>query len=366
MWINEIKFLNFRNQSENKFFFGPNINIIKGKNGIGKTSILEGIYFLSNFKSHRTSMTDNLVAFEQNKCIVSGLFQDTQFKDEITLQIGEMGKIAKINDQKVKRKEIIQKTGVIIFEPGDLNLVKGEPNLRRRYLDDQLNQLYSNYYQVNSEYENVLKKRNNLLKQFQMNLSQNEELLKVLTDKLIEKAARIYQYRHTYIENLNNNIASIYYDITNLKHFNLKYITNPTIEDFTNFKNELNDEFTKIIEQEKEKGVTLIGPHRDDIQFCLENNELKHFGSQGQQRIGIIALKLAEIPIFYKVKGNFPILLLDDIFSELDIEKRNKLLKYIDDSIQIIITTTELNNIDQKLLKKAKIIDLDEVENERI
>ena len=184
--------------------------------------------------------------------------------------------------------------------------------------------------------------------------------LNILTDYLIEKAITIYKLRKKFIDKLNKNIEKIYYDITKINNFNIKYKSSIDLEglSYDSLKNKLEEKFNEMKTQELKLKTTLVGPHRDDLEFYLDNLNLKNYGSKGQQRIAIISLKLGEIDIFKQYKENTPILLLDDVFSELDEKKKNNLLKYIKNDIQVVITTTDINNINKKIIKNSKIIEI--------
>ncbi len=363
MFLEKIELVNFRNHDKKKIKFSNKINILYGSNGIGKTAIIEAIYFVANLKSHRTNFNINLIKKEKAASIINCQFKKKELTKEIKITFDKDGKKIEVDGDKVIKKEIRDSFNTIIFEPGDLELIKGDPHYRRTYIDNQLSKISKQYYKINKDYEKIIKQRNNLLKQYQFG-KENNKLLEVLNEELVNKGAWIIKIRKQYFDNINLNIGSLFFDLAELKGLTIKYINKVQINEYEIIKEKLKKEIEKVKEEEKEKGITLIGPHRDDFGFWLRNNNLKTFGSQGQQRLAVIALKLSEIPIFYKLKNEFPLLLLDDIFSELDIIRKNKLLKYISDEMQVIITTTDLANIQKELINKAITLNLDEVENE--
>ena len=161
--------------------------------------------------------------------------------------------------------------------------------------------------------------------------------------------------RYKFIEKLNNNVNKIFKRLTNIENFNIKYVTNYEVMDDNLFKEKMKELYKKSLQKEIRNGSTLIGPHRDDLEFYINDDNIKSLGSQGQKRMAVLSLKLAEIEIFKKYAKTNPILLLDDVFSELDITKRNKLLTYINKNIQTIITTTDLKNLSEKLINNGKI-----------
>lgn len=361
MVLKSLKISNFRNYDEAFFSLSPSINIIYGNNGEGKTNLLESIYFLAITKSHRSFIDDNLIKQEKEFFKINGTFFRDIIPEKYEIIYSKKGKKLSIDNNPIKKiSDFVSNVNVIIFYPEDLELIKGAPIERRQYLNIQISQLNKNYIRLISDYDKLLKQRNEILKC--AGKAQNEILFNVLTESLIEKSIKIYNYRKSYIDNINLNVEKIYKDIANIDLFNIKYIPSPIIDDYKteNLKNYLREQYKINYENEVKKGTTVIGPHRDDFEFYVNDNNLKHYGSQGQQRLAIIALKLSEIPIFKTVSETYPILLLDDVFSELDISKRNNLLKYITDNIQTIITTTDLSDIDKSILKSAKIIKIEQ------
>lgn len=361
MYINELNLYNFRNFSEQKITFQTNINLIIGNNGVGKTTIIEAIYFLSNLKSPRTNKLSDLIKKNHDNFALLG---DITYNNQIKqIKINYVNNQPKImwHKKAVQKSEIIERINTIIFEPDDLKLIKGDPAERREYLDTQLAQLISKYYQLKKEYEKILKERNWLLKQIKYQTKVDYTLLDILTEKLIDKGCYIYNLRNFYITSINQAIGNIFFDVSGLAQLTIKYHNIPALDSYEKeaVRKKLKQEMQQVRSEEIEKGVTLIGPHRDDFLFYLNDNNLKNYGSQGQQRMSVIALKLAEIGLFQKIKNDNPILLLDDVFSELDVEKKNKLLKYISPDIQTFITTTDLNNFDSATAEQANKIILE-------
>ena len=246
---------------------------------------------------------------------------------------------------------------IIIFSPDDLDLVKGSPQIRRKYLNLELSQIYSNYLILINEYNKILKIRNEYL--INKKLSIDKNYINILTSYLVDKSIIIYKMRSKFITRINDYCGSIFKDIMGLEKFNIRY--NKSIEfdlKMPNLREFLIDKYNSKLSYDIKLCSTSLGPHKDDIEFYLDDKNLKYYGSQGQQRVAILAFKLSEIEIFKRYKEVTPILLLDDIFSELDDNKKNNLLKYISRDIQTIITTTDLNNLDDKLIKKSKLFNI--------
>lgn len=363
MILKKIELHNFRNYESLMTRFYKGINIIYGDNAQGKTNLLESIYVLGLTKSHRSFIDNNLIKNGCESLIIKGVVSGNLFDKSLQITIDNKSKGYKIDDNSVKKvSDYISNINIIIFYPDDLETLKGSPQLRRKYLNMELSQLYNSYYVVLNDYNKLLKIRNEYLKK--MNKGQNVDMnyFDIITSYLIEKAIIIYQMRYKFIEKINETCGQIYKDIMEIDDFHIEYVSNMKIEDMKdpNLKDKLFERYKKQLSYEQRVCITTIGPHKDDFNFMIGENNLKLYGSQGQQRIAVLALKLAEIPIFKKYKETTPILLLDDVFSELSDDKKNNLIKYISKDIQTIITTTELNNLDSKLVKKAKLFKIEQ------
>lgn len=358
MIIKNLEIRHFRNYTTLNIDLNDKINIIYGQNGQGKTNLLESIYLLGFTASHRTQTIENLIQTNKEKAIVKANIQkDLPYTLEIN--ITKKKKQVKIDNQVItKIADYIEKMNIIIFSSEDLKLIKGSPKDRRRYFNLQLSQLSTNYYQALTDYNKLLKIRNEYLKDLNQNAPIDINYFDILTDYLINKSVFIYQMRNKYVEKLNEICPNIFKKISTKKGFNIKYIPSIEINSFDKetIKNNLKQLYKDNLEKEIKQKTTLYGPHRDDFTFNIESNNLKDFGSQGQQKMAIIALKLSEIEIFKNFKQTNPIILLDDVFSDLDNSKKNNLLNHIDKNMQIIITTTNLDSIDKKLLTNAKLI----------
>ena len=359
MKITKINLVGFRNYLNTTIEFGNHMNIFVGDNAQGKTNILEGITILALTKSHRIGISPNIFMFGKDKCKLSGIVKKEKIISKLEIEISDENKKLKINKTDIKKvADYISHLNIIIFTPDDLEIIKGSPNVRRNLLNIQLSQISKDYLKYYNEYNKLLKTRNEYLKILFNNSIADATYLDIVTDKLIEKAILIYQKRKEYIEYINLNINKYYKEIGNDDGLSIKYIPNINIEEYDSesIRKKMKHTYKKNYLKELNYGMTMYGPHRDDFYFEYSNNDLKYYGSQGQQKLAILSFKLAEIPIFNEFCGTLPVLLLDDIFSELDIKKRNKLLKIINnDEIQSIITTTDLKNINKKYLENANI-----------
>ena len=342
MIIKTLELQNFRNYKSLKIDLNKKTNIIYGKNGEGKTNILESIYLLCFLSSHRTISSDSLIKTNEEKAKIKGkLIKEMPYNLEIDLT--KTKKEVKIDDKVVnKLSDYIEKMNVIIFSSEDLNLIKGSPKERRRYFDLELTKLSINYYSVLNDYNKLLKIRNEYLKELNQNMNVDLNYFHILTDYLVNKSIFIYQMRNKLVEKLNKILNPIYKEISGIKGFNIKYLPSVELENFDkeNIKEKLEDAFNNNLEKEIRLKSTLYGPHRDDFLFNIEDNSLKDFGSQGQQRSAALSLKFAEIDLFEEETGEKPVLLLDDVLSELDENRRSKLLE-MSSSLQTVITCTE-------------------------
>ncbi|MCQ2976603.1 MAG: DNA replication/repair protein RecF [archaeon] len=358
MHIDDLKLLNFRNYSSLNLSFDKNINIFVGNNGEGKTNILEAIYLLSLTKSYRTILESDLIQFGSVSCCISGLVENDGLIKQLGVEIGNGKKKVSINNKEIKRiRDYISSLITVSFLPDDIQIIKGSPSIRRDLMNIHISQLDNEYISYLNDYNKVLKLRNEFLKKLNVNGNTNASYLDIINEKLIELSVVIYKYRFEFINNINTFIGKYFKKIVGIDGMEIKYINSLNITDFNEeeIKDKMLKKFNKNHFQEVSQGVTLIGPHRDDLKFMIDDKDMYLFSSQGQQRIAIIAFKLSEIDIFKKYKGTYPVLLLDDIFSEIDVKRRNKLIKFLKGDIQTIITTTDLNDISKDLLKNSSI-----------
>ena len=359
MIISKLNLLNFRNYSNLSVSFGNGMNILVGDNAQGKTNVLEAIVLLALTKSHRIGNYPNIIMFQKKKCKIAGVVKNDKIISKLEVEISEDFKHLKINQTEIKKvSDYISHLNVIVFTPDDLEIIKGAPNIRRNLLNMQLSQLSRDYLRNYNEYNKLLKTRNEYLKILFNNNIADIAYLDVITDKLIERSILIYQERKKYLDYINIYIDKYFSDISGDKGINIQYIPNVEFEnyEYETIRKKLKYIYKKNYMKELNYGMTIYGPHRDDFLFTYHGKDLKYYGSQGQQKIAVLSFKLSEIPIFKEYSGSLPVLLLDDIFGELDIKKRNTLLKIIfKDNIQSIITTTDLKSIQKKYVENAYV-----------
>lgn len=338
------------------------MNILIGDNAQGKTNILEAITMLALTKSHRVGVSPNIIQFGKNKCKLEGVIKNNKIISKLEIEITDESKRLFLNKTEIRKvADYISNLNVIIFTPDDLDILKGSPSIRRNLLNMELSQISRDYLKNYNEYNKLLKTRNEYLKILFQNNIADRTYLDIITDKLIERAIVIYQKRKEYLDFINLSINHYYQEISLDNGVIIHYIPNIEFDNFNSetIRKKMKHLFKKNYMKELNYGVTIYGPHRDDFSFLYRDNDMKFFCSQGQQKLAVLSFKLAEISIFKEFCHTEPVLLLDDIFSELDIKKRNRLLKIIHfDDIQSIITTTDIRSIQKKYLEDAFVFNV--------
>ncbi|MEI3401248.1 MAG: DNA replication/repair protein RecF [Clostridia bacterium] len=355
MWINNIKLNNFRNYNNKEIKLHENINVFFGENAQGKTNIIESIFLCSIGKSFRTNKEKELIKFNEEKTLVEINYEKSDRTGNIKIEIGEKKQVY-LNGIKIKKlSELLGNINIVIFTPDDINILKGGPQNRRKFLDIMISQLRPNYMHILSLYNKTLEQRNNYLKQIKTE-KKDENLLDIWDEKLIDYGIKIYEYRKEFLEKIKNKIKNIHKDITNGREdIEIKYISDAITRQ--TFINELKSRRKLDII----KGFTTKGVHRDDFIIYINKKEVGTFGSQGQNRTAMLSLKLSELQVIYDDIGEYPILLLDDFMSELDSKRRESFLNNIKD-IQVIITCTEKLRLENLKYFSYNVIDGDIIE----
>ena len=351
MQISSLKLLNFRNYESLELKFSPKVNLIYGKNGMGKTNIIEAIYMLGLTKTFRSNNDDIVIKKGKNIAKIEGMIKDTIFHN-YKIIISNAGKRIKIDNNKIaKVSDYITKVNIILFNPDDLKLIKDTPSIRRKMLNIEISGINGEYLLLLNAYNKVLKQRNAYLKALSKKKDYETSFLNILTEQLIELGLKIMWIREDFINNINSYISDIYYEITHKGTLKVSYKS----EFIGKSKEALLKMFEKNISREIFLGKTIFGIQHDDIEFLVDQEIVKEFSSVGEQKNSIISFKLAEIKNIEEKLHKKPILILDDLFSELDEEKINNILMLIDTDLQTFITTTEISKVDTKLLANAKI-----------
>ncbi|SDQ04711.1 DNA replication/repair protein RecF [Virgibacillus salinus] len=360
MHIEQLQLKNYRNYDQLDISFDDKINVIIGENAQGKTNLMEAIYVLAFTKSHRTPREKELIQWEQEYARIEGRVTKRKQSFPLEIILSTKGKKAKLNRIEQKRlSDYIGALNVVMFAPEDLTLVKGPPQIRRRFIDMELGQIQPRYIYHLGQYQKILKQRNHLLKQMQRKEKQDRTMLNVLTEQLIEHAATLLERRFIFLELLRKWASPIHYGISReLEKLEIKYTSTIEVSEAAN-KEKIDsiytNKFHEIQEKEIERGTTLIGPHRDDLVFHVNNKDVQTFGSQGQQRTTALSVKLAEIELIYNEVGEYPILLLDDVLSELDDHRQSHLLNTIQGKVQTFVSTTSVDGINHETLREAEL-----------
>ena len=345
MMIKTIRLQNFRNYENETIEFMPGTNILIGDNGQGKTNIIEGIYYLLTGKSYRVHREQELLRWEQNEFHLYGDFLMNNHKVSLESHYKDKRKMVKINQVSCQRlSDFVGTINVIFFSPDDLVMIKGGPSERRRFLDLHIAQMRPGHVSILNAYNKAIQQKSALLKSYtekQLKYSQ----IQLWNDQIIELGKKIILNRAELTQRLQE-AANPIYDSLSSKKEKLKVIyyalgKRTVTEAISEFPKLMNDK----LDQEIERQMILVGPHRDDLQILLNGKPGRLYASQGQQRSLVLSLKLAELELIRQEKGEYPLLLLDDVLSELDRFRRDYLIKFIDSShIQTLITMTGADN----------------------
>ena len=370
MKIKELKLLYFRNYTSLNIDTHPSLNIFFGDNANGKTNIIESIFCLSLGKSYRTKSDTECIMFGETAAAMSCVLNKNNKNLDIMLGISNKGKSAKIAGvKKSKLTEFVGELNVVLFSPEDLQIVKGSPSLRREFINREFYQFSRIYHKYHLMYQHLLKQRNSYLKDMKKNPKDEISLtyLETLTIQLVKLAMYITRERISFVE----DIAKLAYEnMLNISNGNeileIKYKS--SILDALGISSVSDAKFNEenIVELMMKKslddimrGNTKIGPHQDDLEFFINNLEARTYASQGQQRSIVLSLKLSEIHYLKQKTGDTPVLLLDDVLSELDKNRQLKLLEAINENVQTFITTPSITDIKEDLLEKAKVFKID-------
>ncbi|MCS4487965.1 DNA replication/repair protein RecF [Streptococcus sciuri] len=343
MFIESIILQNYRNYNKLEANFSPTLNIFIGKNAQGKTNFLEAIYFLALTRSHRTRSDKELIQFQKESLHVSGTLVRANSKVPLDIYLSKNGRITKLNHLKqAKLSDYVGNMTVVLFAPEDLQLVKGSPSLRRKFIDIDLGQIKQLYLSDLAQYNHILKQRNSYLKTAD---KVNKEYLFVLDEQLVHYGSRVIKHRYHFIQNLSKKADKHHFTISNeLEHLSIKYLSSISFTTTAEIEEKFKTQLLAAQKRDIFKKNTGVGPHRDNLAFYINDLDAS-FSSQGQQRSLVLSLKLAEIDLIKVATHESPILLLDDVMSELDQTRQEKLLQAIrDNNVQTFMTTTNIKH----------------------
>lgn len=360
MYLKDLTLTGFRNYKKAEVSFHPSINVFLGENAQGKTNMMESIYVLAMARSHRTNNDKELIGWGEEFTKISGKIEKKNSSFPLEIVLSNKGKKAKLNHLEQKKLSgYIGHLNIILFAPEDLSLVKGSPSVRRKFMDMEMGQMSAIYLHHLVEYQKILKQRNQYLKQTKFNLSFDQVYLDILTEQLAAEGAEVLYERFLFTKKLEKWAQSIHKDISQEKEtLTIEYASSVKVtdeEDKDQIMQDLMQQLKKNQEREREQGTTGTGPHRDDMRFYVNEKNVQTYGSQGQQRTTALSVKLAEIELMQEMTGEYPVLLLDDVLSELDDDRQTHLLKAIQDKVQTFLTTTSLDGVKKELLNEPRI-----------
>ncbi|MGL4867547.1 MAG: DNA replication/repair protein RecF [Cetobacterium sp.] len=349
MEILEMNYINFRNLEDRNIQFSPRFNLFFGKNGQGKTSILEAIYFSATGKSFRTSKNIELIKYNKEKMGSYVSYRDLISEKTLSVKIDKKNKEYKYNNKKILFDQFYGKLNIITFIPEDIELIVGSPSFRRTFFDGEIAQSNYEYFKNIKDYNKILKIRNKYLKEKKT----NEIIYSIYEEEFMKLASKIILKRIEYVKNisilLNLNYRKLFDD---KKELNLKYesfigeFKGMTLKDI---EKKIKEKIEKIKFQELRYGYSLVGPQRDEFKFILNGKEAKSYSSQGEKKSIIFSLKLSEIDMVIKEKKETPIFLIDDISSYFDSIRKDSIINYLKKrELQVFISSTSSLNIESK------------------
>jgi DNA replication and repair protein RecF len=375
MHVVQLQLRQFRNYEILDLTCSPSTNVFVGQNAQGKTNILESILMLAVAKSHRTNKDQEMIRWEQEAASVCGDIFREQRHYKLELHLLKKGKKVSVNGlEKRKLSEFVGYLNTVMFAPEDLTLVKGSPQVRRRFMDLEIGQMSPRYLHNLTQYQKVLQQRNNVLKQGAHEAAKWQAMLPVWDAQLLEYGSKIISKRCDFLRKLQVYANEIHRRISGGKEtLTLTYVSSfplPLEEweeagavSMETFGHTIQERYQKAMEQriaqDIQKGSTSVGPHRDDIQICINNKPVDRYGSQGQQRTAALAMKLAEIDLIRDEVGEYPVLLLDDVLSELDEQRQLQLVQSMGEKVQTFITTTSTHGLEDFLKKNSEVFAVD-------
>ena len=360
MRLNKLYLKNYRNYEELNIEFSKNLVIFLGENAQGKTNLLESIYVLAMTRSHRTSSEQELIGWTDDQAMIQGEITKGSSTLPLEILLSKKGRKTKINHiEQKKLSTYVGQMNVILFAPEDLSLVKGSPQIRRKFLDMELGQINPIYLYDLVQYQAILKQRNQYLKQLNEKKQTDLLYLDILSEQLAAFGSKVLKARAQFVKRLEFWANSLHQQITHQKEqLEIEYLTAvDSLE--THTQEQSQEQFLALLNQNKKKdlfrGTTTVGPHRDDLSFFINQKNVQTYGSQGQQRTTALSVKLAEIDLIKEETGEYPILLLDDVMSELDDSRQLHLLETIEGKVQTFLTTTTLDHVKNKMTVEPEI-----------
>ena len=351
MLIKNLKLTHFRNYDQQAFSFDPFINILIGDNAQGKTNVLEALSLLANGRSFRTSKSHEMITFGQEFGIVEGNVESNNHPLTMRIVLNPKGKKAFINKKDInKLSDYLGYLNVILFLPEDLSLIQGSPRARRRLIDLELSKISPIYMYSLAKYNKLLRERNLYLKTLKEKHAHGDLYLDVLSEQLADLSVDLIHRRQAFVTLLDEISVQLYDYIAGHETLKITYATH--YKEIS--KEAILEKYKKDYEKDIRYASTSSGIQRDDLKIMLDGKDATLYASQGQQRSIVLAIKIALVEIVKKEIGEYPVLLLDDVLSELDDMRKTKLLNLIEDKVQTFITTTSIDGIHHQVIERAK------------
>lgn len=371
MKLTELALKNYRNYALVTTNFPKMLTVFLGENAQGKTNLLESIYVLAMTKSHRTTNEKELIRWQEEQASITGIVEKKAGTVPLEVYISSKGRKTKVNHLEQKRlSSYLGQLNVVLFAPEDLSLVKGAPQVRRKFMDMELGQVDPIYLYTLVQYHTVLKQRNHYLKQLGTKQQTDLLYLDILTEQLVEFGSKLIATRLAFIQKLEYWANLIHQRISHgREQLTIQYVTNVPLErnaaQLEAIQAQFKSKLTEVKTREMAQLTTLIGPHRDDLIFQVNGQNIQVYGSQGQQRTTALSVKISEIDLMHEQTGEYPILLLDDVMSELDNARQIHLLETIEGKVQTFLTTTSLDHLTNNLSVEPDIFNVHQGEIER-
>lgn len=361
MQITEISLKNFRNYKVATLHFDPHTNCLIGDNAQGKTNILEALYICAFVKSFKNAKDSEIIKYDQDIAQIKLHFIKNQRAQVIEVDLQrDNKKIIKLNGVIINRHvDLIGTLNIVFFSPEDLKLVKGGPAERRRFIDREIAHLSKRYLDDLLHYNKVLNQRNRLIKQIKENNAQIN-MLAIWNEQLAHYGNAVIQRRLNYLDQLNQVATDVHAQISNQhESVQLSYESSLDITQISDIETQLLKQLTKNQTRDIKYGYTTTGPHKDDIKITIDQRDVRKYASQGQQRSIALSIKMSEIKIIESTIKEKPILLLDDVMSELDTHRQTTLINMIK-NIQTVLTTTDLSGLNYREMAPLKVITIND------
>jgi len=357
MPLTRLKIRNFRNLAAIDLELAPGINLFFGPNAQGKSALLETVGYLATSTSHRTRRDEEIIRWEEAAAYAKGVLDDDE---DNTLEFGlsREGKQVKVGGGVLKRIcDLYGRLRVVLFVPEDLEIVSGSPTTRRRFIDLTIAQVDPRHITQLQKVQHILRARNQLLKRAQSKRGIPDEM-EIWDEQLVQAATPVIRTRQTATREIAEGLKRFHNRITEEREtLSLSYHSTVVPVEGQSLETAFNERLIGARDRDIQNGSTSIGPHRDDLEFALEGRDLRAFGSQGQRRTGVLALRLAEIEWLKQKTGQDPVLLLDDVIYEMDEKRRQHFFEQIDRGGQVLITATEIEHL-APLAPRAKLFEV--------